>query len=174
MIVGTPLLITQVLGMSDTMYGFTQGALALGGLCGGVLTAIVSEKLKLQKSYVLLLVCSAAVAVMGISLFLNMPAIVSYWVITLMSFAAMGASTLFMVQIYTMVQTQTPPQLVGKIMAALISIAMCGQPIGQAIYGVLFDIFAMHTWVVLIGGAVAALLISLYSRKIFGRLENSK
>ena len=59
-------------------------------------------------------------------------------------------------------------------MAALISIAMCGQPIGQAIYGVLFDIFAMHTWVVLIGGAVAALLISLYSRKIFGRLENSK
>ena len=46
-----------------------------------------------------------------------------------------------MVQIYTLVQTQTPPQLVGKIMAALISIAMCGQPIGQAIYGVLFDIF---------------------------------
>lgn len=174
MIVGTPILITQVLGMSDTMYGFTQGALALGGLCGGVLTAIVSEKLKLQKSYVLLLACSAAVAVMGFSLFLNMPAIVSYWAITLMSFAAMGASTLFMVQIYTMVQTQTPPQLVGKIMAALISIAMCGQPIGQAIYGVLFDNFAMHTWVVLIGAAVAALLISLYSKRIFSQLESNK
>ena len=174
MIVGTPILITQVLGMSDTMYGFTQGALALGGLCGGILTAIVSEKLKIQNSYVLLLACSAAVAIMGISLFLNMPAIVSYWAITLMSFAAMGASTLFMVQIYTMVQTQTPPQLVGKIMAALISIAMCGQPIGQAIYGVLFDIFAMHTWVVLIGAAVAALLISLYSKRIFSQLENGK
>ena len=174
MIVGTPILITQVLGMSDTMYGFTQGALALGGLCGGILTAIVSEKLKIQNSYVLLLACSAAVAIMGISLFLNMPAIVSYWAITLMSFAAMGASTLFMVQIYTMVQTQTPPQLVGKIMAALISIAMCGQPIGQAIYGVLFDLFAMHTWIVLIGAAVAALLISLYSKRIFSQLENSK
>ena len=49
MIVGTPILITQVLGMSDTMYGFTQGALALGGLCGGVLTAIVSEKTKTSK-----------------------------------------------------------------------------------------------------------------------------
>ena len=48
MIVGTPILITQVLGMSDTMYGFTQGALALGGLCGGILTAIVSEKLKIK------------------------------------------------------------------------------------------------------------------------------
>ena len=49
MIVGTPILITQVLGMSDTMYGFTQGVLALGGLCGGVLTAMISKKKKNSK-----------------------------------------------------------------------------------------------------------------------------
>lgn len=171
MIVGTPILITQVLGMSDTMYGFTQGALAFGGLCGGILTAVVSEKLKLHRSYVLLLTCSVSVGMMGLSLLWNVPAILSYWVITLMNFIAMGASTLFMVQIYTMVQMQTPPALVGKIMAALISIAMCGQPIGQAIYGVLFDIFAAHTWVVLIGAAMAALLILLYAKKIFQQLE---
>ena len=176
MIVGTPILITQVLGMSDTMYGFTQGALALGGLCGGILTAIdigkaENSKIRMCCFWFVLI----AVAVMGISLFLNMPAIVSYWAITFMSFTAMGASTLFMVQIYTLVQTQTPPQLVGKIMAALISIAMCGQPIGQAIYGVLFDIFAAHT----MGGfdwrlRVAALLISLYSKKIFNQLEGRR
>lgn len=173
MIVGTPILITQVLKMSDTMYGFTQGALALGGLCGGILTAAIAEKLKLKNSYILLLVCAASVALMGISLMFHIPAILSYWVITLMSFAAMGASTLFVVQIYTMVQEQTPPQLVGKIMAALISIAMCGQPIGQTIYGVLFDIFESRTWIVLIVAAVAAFLIALYSKKIFSQLEDS-
>ena len=80
-----------------------------------------------QKAHLLLLACSAAVAVMGLSLWLRLPPLVSYAAITLMSFAAMGASTLFMVQIYTLVQVQTPPQLVGKVMAALISIAMCGQ-----------------------------------------------
>lgn len=173
MIVGTPILITQVLRMSDTMYGFTQGTLALGGLCGGILTAAIAEKLKLKNSYILLLVCAASIALMGISLMFHIPAILSYWVITLMSFTAMGASTLFVVQIYTMVQKQTPPQLVGKIMAALISIAMCGQPIGQAIYGVLFDIFESRTGIVLIVAAVAAFLISLYSKKIFSQLEGS-
>ena len=173
MIVGTPILITQVLKMSDTMYGFTQGALALGGLCGGILTAAIAEKLKLKNSYILLLVCAASVALMGISLVFHIPAILSYWAITLMSFTAMGASTLFVVQIYAMVQEQTPPQLVGKIMAALISIAMCGQPIGQAIYGVLFDIFESRTWIVLIVAAVAAFLIALYSKKIFSQLEDS-
>ena len=129
--------------------------------------------MKLKNSYILLLVCAASVALMGISLMFRIPAILSYWVITLMSFAAMGASTLFVVQIYTMVQEQTPPQLVGKIMAALISIAMCGQPIGQAIYGVLFDIFESRTWIVLIVAAVAAFLIALYSKKIFSQLEDS-
>lgn len=173
MIVGTPVLITQVLKLSDTIYGFTQGALALGGLCGGVLTAVISEKLKLKNSYILLLVCAAAVALMGISLTLHIPAIISYWVITLMSFTIMGASTLFVVQIYTMVQRQTPPQLVGKIMAALISIAMCGQPIGQAVYGILFDIFESRAWIVLLVAAAAAFLISLYSKKIFSQLEDS-
>lgn len=172
MIVGTPILITQVLEMSDTMYGFTQGALALGGLCGGILTAAIAEKLKLKNSYILLLVCAVSVAFMGIPLMFHVPAILSYWIITLMSFTAMGASTLFVVQIYTMVQKQTPPQLVGKIMAALISIAMCGQPIGQAIYGILFDVFESRTWIVLIVAAIAAFLISLYSKRIFSQLED--
>lgn len=171
MIVGTPILVTQVLKMSDTMYGLTQGTLALGGLCGGILTAVIAEKLKLKNSYFLLLICAISVAFMGIPLMLHVPAVISYWIITAMSFTAMGASTLFVVQIYTMVQKQTPPQLVGKIMAALISIAMCGQPIGQAIYGVLFDIFENQVWIVLIVAAIAAFLISLYSKKIFSQLE---
>lgn len=168
MIVGTPILITQVLGMSDTLYGLTQGALALGGLCGGALAAACGDKLRVQKAHLLLLACSAAVAVMGLSLWLHLPSLVSYAAITLMSFAAMGASTLFMVQIYTLVQVQTPPQLVGKVMAALISIAMCGQPVGQALYGLLFGLFAPY--LVLLGAAGAALCISLCSRRIFGRL----
>lgn len=170
MIVGTPILITQVLGMSDTLYGLTQGALALGGLCGGTLAAACGDKLRVQKAHLLLLACSAAVAVMGLSLWLRLPPLVSYTAITLMSFAAMGASTLFMVQIYTLVQVQTPPQLVGKVMAALISIAMCGQPVGQALYGLLFGLFAPYPYLVLLGAAGAALCISLCSRRVFGRL----
>ena len=170
MIVGTPILITQVLGLSDTLYGLTQGALALGGLCGGALAAACGDKLRVQKAHLLLLACSAAVAVMGLSLWLRLPPLVSYAAITLMSFAAMGASTLFMVQIYTLVQVQTPPQLVGKVMAALISIAMCGQPVGQALYGLLFDLFAPYPYLVLLGAAGAALCISLCSRRVFGRL----
>ena len=174
MVVGTPILITQVLQMSDTLYGFTQGAQALGGLCGGLLAAAVSEKLKVQKSHVLLFICSAALAVMGISLLRSIPAAASYWIITLMSFLVMCASTLFMVQIYTLVQTETPPHLVGKVLAALISVAMCGQPVGQAVYGVLFDALAAHPWAVFLGAAVLSSLIAHGSRRVFCRFARSR
>lgn len=170
LIVGLPILITEVLKMSDTLYGFSQSALSLGGLCGGFLTAILAEKLKLRNLYVLLITCSASVFFMGISLLIELPSIVSYGIITVMSFVAMGASTLFVVQIYTMVQQQTPPQLVGKIMATLIAVAMCGQPIGQLLYGILFDVFNAHTWIVLMIASIASMLISWYSKKIFAKL----
>lgn len=171
LIVGLPILISEVLGMSDTLYGFSQASLSLGGLCGGFLTAIVAEKLKLKNLYVLLLICSASVFLMGISLLLGLPEIISYWVITLMCFVAMGVSTLFVVQIYTVVQMQTPPELVGKIMATLVSVAMCGQPIGQMIYGILFDVFSENAWIVMLIASIASILITWYSRQVFKQLE---
>ena len=171
LIVGLPILISEVLGMSDTLYGFSQASLSLGGLCGGFLTAIVAEKLKLKNLYVLLLICSASVFLMGISLLPGLPEIISYWVITLMCFVAMGVSTLFVVQIYTVVQMQTPPELVGKIMATLVSVAMCGQPIGQMIYGILFDVFSGNAWIVMLIASIASILITWYSRRVFNHLE---
>ena len=171
LIVGLPILISEILKMPDTLYGFSQSALSLGGLCGGILTALVASKLKLKNLYTLLLICSGSVLLMGISLFLELPAIVSYWVVTVMCFVAMGVSTMFVVQIYTLVQTQTPPQLVGKIMATLVAVAMCGQPIGQMVYGILFDVFIQETWVVMFVASIASIMISLYSKRIFKKLE---
>lgn len=171
LIVGLPILISEVLKMPDTLYGFSQSALSLGGLCGGILTALVASKLKLKNLYTLLLICSVSVLLMGISLFLELPAIVSYWVVTVMCFVAMGVSTMFVVQIYTLVQTQTPPQLVGKIMATLVAVAMCGQPIGQMVYGILFDVFIQETWVVMFVASITSIMISIYSKRIFQKLE---
>ena len=83
----------------------------------------------------------------------------------------MLGSTLFMVQIYTIVQTQTPPHLVGKVMAALIALALCGQPIGQALYGVLFDHFSTAPQIVLLSASLAAFIITCYAHHILKRFE---
>ncbi|MEG1069264.1 MAG: MFS transporter [Ruthenibacterium sp.] len=171
MIVGTPILIIETLGMSDALLGLSQGILALGGLCGGIATAIFSKKLKLANSHILLLLCSLSVGVMAIPLLFGMADMASYIVITAASFVIMVLATLFSVQMIAAVQTETPPELVGKVIALMISVSMCAQPIGQAIYGIVFDVFQNHTGIILLCTALLAALVSLTSKKVFSGID---
>lgn len=171
MVVGIPVMVVQFLGMSDAALGIAQGAMGLGGLAGGILAGIFAQKLKLKDSHIPLVICSFAALFMGISLFDGIPHSVSFSVITAMCFAAMCASTMFSVAMLTVVQQQTPPQLLGKIMAAIMAVSGCSHPIGQAAYGLLFDVLADMPYAVMIGSAALAFAVSLYSRRVFAKLS---
>ena len=171
MIVGIPVMVVQVLGMSDTDLGIAQGALGLGGLVGGMLAGMVAEKLSVKHNYIFLLICSIAAFIMGIALMTFVPKAMGFWIITAMSFMTMCVSTMFSVSIFTVVQQRTPIHLLGKIMATIIAISSCSQPIGQALYGVLFEKLYAMPWTVMVGAAIVAFCISMFSKGIFYRLE---
>ncbi len=173
LIVCMPILIIGTLKMSDELLGFSQGAMALGGLCGGILTAVFSKKLKLTSSHILMFLCSLSVGVMAIPLLLSMANMVSYVVITATSFVIMALATMFSVQMIAAVQSETPLELVGKVIAVMISLSMCAQPIGQAIYGVAFDQFSNHTGIILLVVAILSAAISLTSKDIFKNMDAS-
>ncbi|MEG2012323.1 MAG: MFS transporter [Anaerovoracaceae bacterium] len=172
LMVGTPVLVIETLGMSDELLGLTQGILALGGLCGGILVAIFSKKLQLNNSYILLFFCSLTVGVMALPLLFGMRNVICYITITLGCFVIMALATMFSVQMIATVQKETPSHLIGKVIALMMSLAMCAQPIGQAIYGVVFDILANNTGYILITVAVIASLISLSSKRAFRKFDN--
>lgn len=173
MIVGIPIMVVNILQMSDISLGITQGALGLGGLAGGLLGGIIGGRLKLKNGYLLLAGCSVSALVMGIGLFSFIPPFIGYWLITGMSFAAMALSTMFTIQMCSMVQQQTPAHLIGKIMALIMAVANCAAPAGQAVYGLLFDVCSKVPWAVLLGAAVISIGISVYSKKVFLKLESA-
>ena len=172
LIVGTPVLIVDTLGLSDELLGVSQGILALGGLCGGVLTALLSKKLKLSNSHLLLFGCSLSVIGMAIPLLFTMGSMVSYIIITTACFAIMCFATIFSVHMLATVQMQTPPELIGKVIAFMMSLSMCAQPIGQAIYGVVFEKMKEDTGVILLVTAFISIMISLLSRKVFRKIND--
>lgn len=171
MIVGIPVIVVQILGMSDTALGITQGAMGLGGLAGGMIAGAAAGKIRLKNGYVFLIICSLAAFFMGISVFEAVPNTIGYFIITAVSFGAMIASTMFGVSMMTAAQQQTPPHLLGKIMAVIIAVSSCSQPVGQAVYGVLFDTFSDKPYLVMIGAAILAMAVSFYSKKVFAVLE---
>ncbi|MBU5675246.1 MFS transporter [Alkaliphilus sp. MSJ-5] len=171
LIIGLPVLITKTLGMSDRLFGYSQGALAAGGLAGGILAGLLGNKLDVKKSHLLLLMCACGVLPMGLTLLFQSPPFISYLIISVMSFFLMTASTMFSVQILSFVQAQTPPQLVGKVISCLLALSMCAQPIGQALYGILFQQFNAIPWIVVLGAALISCMIAIYSKSTFGTLS---
>lgn len=174
MFVGIPVMVVQVLGMSDADLGIAQGALGLGGLIGGLLAGTSTQKLKIRYNYIYLLICSSTALIMGISLMSAIPTSIGFWLITIMSFVTMCVSTMFTISIFTVVQQQTPIHLLGKVMATIIAVSSCFQPIGQAIYGELFENLETISWVIMVGAAIVSFGVSILSKRIFYRLEKGE
>lgn len=169
LIVGIPVAVVQVLDMSDGRLGLTQGAMGLGGLFGGVLAALLGERLRLRRGGVLLLSAGLTAAGMGLSLLPGVPPAVGWLGVTAMSFAVMVLSTLLVVVLSAAAQSRTPPELLGKVMAFIMAVSNCASPLGQAVYGALFE--ACPAWAVLLGAAAAAAAAALYSRRVFRALD---
>ena len=158
-----------ILGMSDSRLGFTQGAMGLGGLAGGLLAACLGERLRLQRGSTLLLAASLTAAGMGLALLPGTAPALGWWVITAMSFAVMVLSTMLVVVLSAAVQGQTPPELLGKVMAFIMAVSNCASPLGQAVYGALFE--GCPAWAVLLGAAAAAAVTAVYSKRVFCELD---
>ena len=169
LVVGIPVAVVQTLGMSDSRLGVTQGAMGLGGLFGGGLAALLGPRLRLRRGGAVLLAASLTAAGMGSALLPGVPPSLGWWGVTAMSFAIMVLSTLLVVVLSAAVQGQTPPELLGKVMAFIMAVSNCAAPLGQAVYGALFE--ACPAWAVLLGAAGAAALAAAWSRGVFRDLD---
>lgn len=175
-IIGLPLVITSNLGFDQAtgnkLYGFAQGILAIGGLLGGILSGIIGKKIKIQKSGNLIFYANLSFLVIGLILLLNKNGLVSYIVIVLASAIMMLLSTIFNILMITYVQKKTPETLIGKVMSVLTCLVMIGQPIGQTMYGFIFDILPTKIPFIFLGAFTICIGLFLISKKLFAKVED--
>ncbi|EOT27707.1 hypothetical protein C805_01815 [Eubacterium sp. 14-2] len=174
-IVALPYLITEVLDLeasqANRLYGFAQGALAAGGLTGGIGAGIFADKLAIHKSGNLIIACAVCVFPVSASLILFSSAIINYMVLTICCFVIMVFSTLFAVQMMSFIQTETPQYLIGKVIAVVLTVSMCAQPLGNAFYGILFEICRGYEYAVVLFSGVVSLIIAINAGNIFKRFS---
>lgn len=174
-IVALPYLVTEVLNLeavqANRLYGFAEGALAAGGLVGGIGAGVFANKLTIQKSGNLVIACAACVFPIGIALILFSSGIINYIVITVCCFVIMVFSTIFTVQMMAFIQAETPQNLIGKVIAVILTVSMCAQPLGNALYGILFEICKGLEYIVVLFAGVVSLMIAIGTRNIFKKLS---
>lgn len=174
-LVGLPYMITEVLDLgafqANRLYGFAEGALAAGGLTGGICSGILANRFSIQKSGNLIIICAVSVFPMEAVLLLTSSGIISYLVITICCFVIMAASTIFTVQMMSFVQTETPPEFIGKVISVILTAAMCAQPLGNALYGILFEVCMGFEYTVMLFAGAISLLIAIGTRNIFREMR---
>lgn len=174
-IVALPYLVTEVLNLeasqANRLYGFAEGALAAGGLAGGIGAGIFANKLAIHKSGNLVIACAVCVFPISAALILFSSGMINYIVITVCCFVIMVFSTIFTVQMLSFVQTETPQNLIGKVIAVSLTVSMCAQPLGNTLYGVLFEICKGFEYAVVLFSGVVSLMIAIGTRNIFKRFS---
>ena len=130
---------------------------------------IFADRLAVEKSGNLVIACALSVFPMGVSLAAISSGIVNYFVITACCFGVMMFSTVFTVEMMSFIQKETPQHLIGKVIAVILTVAMCAQPLGNAFYGILFEICEGVEYRVVLFSGVASLIIAAGARNIFRR-----
>ena len=175
-VVAVPYLVTEALNLeasqANRLYGFAEGALAAGGLAGGIGAGVFANKLTIHKSGNLVIACAVCVFPIGVSLALVSSAMINYTVITVCCFAIMVCSTIFTVQMMSFIQAETPQNLIGKVIAVILTVSMCAQPLGNAFYGVLFEICKGCEYAVVLFSGVVSLMIAIGAGNIFKRFSS--
>lgn len=169
--VALPYLITEVIDLeaawANRLYGFAEGILAAGGLAGGICAGIFAKKLSIQRSGNLIVLSAACLLPVSASLLLVKSGMIAYVILTACCFIVMVCATIFNVQAISFFQMVTPAHLIGKIMALIMTAATCAQPLGNALYGVLFEICEGVEWVVVLFASVVSMLIAAGIWKVF-------
>lgn len=167
--IGIPVIVVDKLHLTDGLLGLTQGMLAVGGILGGLLTVLLDKKLTPQTAYVPLFLCTACSCLMGFGMAIDQSPMIKYVILSVTGPSVTIFTTMFSIQMLAVVQAETPQHLIGKVVACIMTFIMCVQPIGQLLYGFLFECLPSQP-VIIIGASMISLVIAVRSKKILIKL----
>lgn len=170
--VGFPYIVKIQLGLSSQLYGFVEGAMAVGSIGAGLLAGIIANKLNVKKSWLFIILGGIAILPVVAAEVLSLPVMGTYGVIILSSVACMLFVSIFTIYAQAFMQSQTPNALMGKISAFVSTICMCAYPVGQALYGLLFDKFSAHIGLIILFAVVMEILLGFVTKFYLKRLPD--
>ena len=170
-LVGLPFLVRTVLGLDAKFYGGAESALAVATIMGSIAAGLLTGKLRSGRLSYVLVAIGVCIIPAGVVFLFPSGALIRYAVIVAGFCGMQAAISIFSIFAVSMIQQNTPDELIGKIMAYTSAVTMCAQPAGQMAYGFLFDRFHGAVYLVLIPSGIAVCVIGLLAAGFFRRLE---
>ena len=170
-VVGFPYLVRTVLGLSATYYGAAESAMGAAAILGSLCAGLLGKKLRVRDLAAIFLSFGLSLFPIGFSFLLPVGRMARYGVLLFFFCVCQLGVCIFSTYAITLIQQRTPKQLMGKVMSCVFTLSMCAQPVGQVVYGALFDCFSDRVYWVLIPTGMLICLIAVVSRGFLKRME---
>jgi len=169
--IGLPFIVRTVLGLGAEHYGIAESVIALAAIAGSISVSYLVTRIRTKSLYLLLAVLGISFIPAGLIFLLPVGAMPKYIVIIASMFIMQLVSCVFSIFALSTIQQKTPNEIIGKIMAYVVTISLCAQPLGQMVYGILFDSFPNAIYLILIPTGLFTFVVGLISKNTFRDLD---
>ena len=170
--VGFPFMIRTVLGFDAAVYGICDGIIGIAAVIGAILAGLFAAALTIDRMPTAMAALGTVILPAGVGFLLplgNMAKLIA--LVSSCCLVSLACSFTNIIAIPA-IQIRTPETMTGKVMSLLASFATCAQPLGQMLYGWLYDAAAPE-WI-LLGTAAAILALSAISAPLFAHFDGRR
>ena len=149
-LVGAPIVLRVTMQSSDTLYGIGMGLINSATILGALSIGFFAKKMSLKTLHRWLFACALMMMLMAASLMpllLGLGYYPSFILFMLGAIPIAASMTVISIYIITKVQKITPDKNLGKVMAIITAVSQCAAPLGQILYGVIFEKWSTQVFI---------------------------
>lgn len=168
-VVGGPIILRVTMQSSDTLYGIGMGLIDFATILGALSIGFFAKKMKMNTIYQWLLMIALLIVPMAVSIMpimLRLGNYSSFILFILFAILIVMAMTIISIFVITVVQKKTSNENLGKVLAIITAVAQCMAPIGQVIYGFMFETFSIKVYVPILFVSLIMIIIAIVAKRI--------
>ncbi|WP_276327759.1 MFS transporter [Bacillus paramycoides] len=174
-VVGGPIILRVTMKSSDTMYGIGMGLIDFATILGALSIGFFAKNLQMKTLYYWMFVIALLVLPMALSVtpfILSMGHYPPFILFILCSIFIAMIMTIVSIYVITVVQKKTPNENLGKVMAIITAVSQCMAPIGQIVYGFMFEGFSLKIYLPILCISFILIILAFVTKKILGNEGN--
>lgn len=169
--VGLPFMEKIIFNVSDQMYGISEGFVGAGMIVGAILTSVVSKKIPFKKLHYYFVVITALILAMGSCALPgimneNGVSFLSYVLFTAFGFLFALLLAIINILCITYMQLEVPQEMMGKTMSVVSSLSIALMPVGQILFGGIYDLLSSSTWLIYVIVTALSFITTLITRRL--------
>lgn len=168
-LVGAPIVLRVTMQSGDALYGIGMGVINFATILGALSLGLFAKKMKLKTLHHWLFICALMMMLMAASLmpFMLKKGYYPSFVLFMLGAVPIAASmTMISIYIITKIQIITPNKHLGKVMAIMTAVAQCAAPLGQILYGAVFEKWSGRIFLPTFGVGIVTLFLGVLTRQL--------